>query len=221
MNEKVIDKIRKLLEMTTENGCSENEAMVAALKAQKLMAEYDIDLIDVKSDIKSMTEEIGEERVDTTLNGNFSTKWKIQLASIIAANFRCKVYTHSTNIIIFYGHKSDAKIAGDVFKFLFMTGTKLGAKHYRETKKAGKSTRGAATTYLLGFCKGIEEVLGKQCRALMIVTSPEVEKAWIEKSKRMGHKKVCYNQSYDKDSYEQGRTDGRATANARSLEGGE
>lgn len=221
MNEKVIEKIRKLLEMTEENGCSENEAMVAALKAQKLMAEYDIDLIDVKSDSKSMTEEIGEERVDTTLKGNFSTKWKIQLASIIAANFRCKVYTCGTNTIVFYGHRSDAKIAGDVFKFLFMTGTKLGVKHYRQVKKEGKSTRGAATTYLLGFCDGIKEVLGKQCRALMIVTSPEVEEGWLEKSKNFGHKKTRYNQSYDRDSYEQGKSDGRATANARSLEGGE
>lgn len=219
--EKIIDKIRKLLEMTTENGCSENEAMVAALKAQKLMAEYDIDIVDVKSDIKSMTEEISEEKVDTTLNGNFSTKWKIQLASVIAANFRCKVYTIGTSMVVFYGHKSDAKIASDVFKFLFITGTKLGAKHYRETKKAGKSTRGAATTYLLGFCKGIEEVLGKQCRALMIVTSPEVEEGWLERSKYFGRKTTRYNQSYDRDSYERGRTDGRATANARSLEGGE
>jgi hypothetical protein len=219
--EKIIDKIRKLLEMTTENGCSENEAMVAALKAQKLMAEHDIDIVDVKSDIKSMTEEIGEERVDTTLNGHFSTKWKIQLASIIAANFRCKVYGCGTNIVVFYGHKSDAKIAGDVFKFLFMTGTKLGVKYYRDASKAGKYVKGAATTYLLGFCKGIEEVLGKQCRALMIITSPEVEEGWLEKSKNFRHKTTHYNQSYDKDTYEQGRTDGRATANARSLEGGE
>lgn len=221
MNEKIIEKIRKLHEMTEENGASENEAMVAALKAQKLMAEYDIDLIDVKSDIKSMTEEIGEEWVDTTLKGNFSTKWKTQLAGIIAANFRCKVYMHGNNTVVFYGHKSDAKIAGDVFKFLFMTGTKLGVKHYRQVKKEGKNTRGAATTYLLGFCEGIKEVLGKQCRALMIVTSPEVEEGWLERSKSFRHKTARYNQSYDKDSYEKGRTDGRATANARSLEGGE
>lgn len=94
-------------------------------------------------------------------------------------------------------------------------------KHYRQIKKEGKSTRGAATTYLLGFCDGIKEVLGKQCRALMIVTSPEVEEGWLEKSKNFGHKKTRYNQSYDRDSYEQGKSDGRATANARSIEGGE
>lgn len=221
MNEKIIEKIRKLLEMTEENGCSEAEAMTAALMAQKMMAKYDIDIVDVKSDVKNMTEEIGEMVVDTTLKGNFSTKWKIQLAGIIATNFRCKVYMQGANFVIFYGHKSDAKIAGDVFKFLFMTGTKLGVKHYKQVKKEGKPTRGAATTYLLGFCDGIKEVLGKQCRALMIVTSPEVEEGWIEKSKSFKHRSLSYNQSYDARSYEQGRVDGRATANARSLEGGE
>lgn len=217
--EKIIEKIRKLLEMTEENGASENEAMVAALKAQKLMAEYDIDLIDVKDE--KITEEICEERVDTTLEGNYSTKWKIQLACIIANNFRCKVYTVGPNTVVFYGHKSDAKIAGDVFKFLFMTGTKLGVKHYRQAKKESKPTCGAATTYLLGFCAGISEVLGKQCRALMIVTSSEVEESWKEKSSKMRCKTQRYNQSYDEDSYEQGKSDGRATANARSIERGE
>lgn len=219
VNEKVIEKIRKLLEMTTENGCSENEAMVAALKAQKLMAEYDLELIDIKTE--KITEEIGEERVDTTVKVHASTKWKLSLAVIIAKNFRCKVFTEGTNLVVFYGFKSDAKIAGNVFKFLFETGTKLGMKYYRQLCKEDKNTRGAANTYLTGFCKGIEEVLGKQCKALMIVTSPEVEESWKEKSAFMRRKSSKLNCSYDRSHYEQGRTDGRATANARSLKGGE
>lgn len=219
VNEKVIEKIRKLLEMTTENGCSENEAMVAALKAQKLMAEYDLELIDIKE--KNTTEEIGEEAVDTTVKVHASTKWKLGLAVTIAKNFRCKVFTQGTNLVIFYGYKSDAKIAGNVFKFLFETGTKLGMKYYKQLCKEGKNTRGAANTYLTGFCKGIEEVLGKQCKALMIVTSPEVEESWKEKSAHMRSKSSKLNCSSDKTHFEQGRVDGRMTANARSLEGGE
>lgn len=217
--EKIIEKIKKLLEMTEERGASENEAMIAALKAQKLMAEYGIELTDIKDENQRVTEEICEEAVDTTLKGHFSTKWKAQLACIIAENFRCKVYLCGTNNVVFYGYKSDAKIAGDVFKFLFNTGTKLGVKHCRQCKKEGKPTRGAATAYLLGFCKGIDEVLGKQCRALMIVTSPEVEESWKEKSSNFRSKNMKYNASSDTSHFEQGKIDGRAVANARSIEG--
>lgn len=214
--EKAIDKVRKLLAVANDKGATEAEAMTAALMAQKLMAKYDIDILDVEE--KKTAEEIGEEVVDTTLKGHFSTKWKTQLATTIARNFRCKVYTNGSNTVVFYGRKSDTKIAGDVFKFLFHTGTKLGMKYSRQCAKEGKPTRGAATTYLLGFCKGIDEVLGKQCKALMIVTSPEVEEGWKEKSMFMRTKYTTYNISVDKSHYEQGRVDGRMTANARSLE---
>lgn len=214
--EKAIEIVKKLLAVANDKGATEGEAMTAALKAQEIMAKYDIDIIDVEGE--KTTEEIGEEIVDTTLKGHFSTKWKSQLAGTIANNFRCKVYTCGPNTVIFYGRKSDAKIAGDVFKFLFHTGTKLGVKYSRQCKKEGKETRGAATTYLLGFCKGIDEVLGKQCKALMIITSPEVEEGWKEKSMFMRTKRVTYNTSADAAHYEQGRVDGRATANSRSLE---
>lgn len=215
--EKAIEIVRKLLAKANDKGATESEAMQAALKAQEIMAKYDIDIIDVEGE--KTTEEIGEEVVDTTLKGHFSTKWKTQLAATIANNFRCKVYTCGPNTVIFYGRKSDAKIAGDVFKFLFHTGTKLGMKYSRQCKKEGKDTRGAATTYLLGFCKGIDEVLGKQCKALMIVTSPEVEEGWKEKSMYMRTKRTNFNMSHDVSHYEQGRVDGRMTANARSIEG--
>ena len=53
--EKIIAKIRKLLEMTQENGASENEAMVAALKAQKLMAEYNLNIADITTENEHTT----------------------------------------------------------------------------------------------------------------------------------------------------------------------
>lgn len=53
--EKIIAKIRKLLNMTQENGASENEAIMAALKAQKLMAEYNINIADIETCDDSMT----------------------------------------------------------------------------------------------------------------------------------------------------------------------
>ena len=217
MNEKIIEKIRKLLEMTQENGASENEAMVAALRAQELMAKYNIDLIDVQG-VHTSEEEICDIMINMTEYEHVSTKWSIRLAGIIAGNFRCKVYTIGKSTVVFYGFKTDAKIASDVFKFLFNTGLKLAPKYYRQCKKEGKPTKGAASSYLIGYCQGIADVLEKQCVALMIVTSPKVEESWKEKSSGWKKTKVNFKNS-DADAYSAGRTDGRATANARSIEG--
>lgn len=40
--ESVIDKIKALFERTTENGCTEAEAIAAALMAQRLIVRYDV-----------------------------------------------------------------------------------------------------------------------------------------------------------------------------------
>ena len=46
--ENIISKIQKLLNVSKENGASENEAMVAAERAQKLLSEHKLSLKDVE-----------------------------------------------------------------------------------------------------------------------------------------------------------------------------
>ena len=48
--ESVLNRIQKLLKMSTENGASENEAMQAADKAQKLLQEHNLSIADIKDD---------------------------------------------------------------------------------------------------------------------------------------------------------------------------
>lgn len=212
--EKIINKIRKLLEMTEENGCSENEAMVAALKAQKLMAEYNLTVADI-GDAEAKKQTIAEVSCDA----GKGDKWKYRLANIIATNFCCKNYIVDRRYIVFYGYEKDAKIATEVFKFLFNTGNKLADRCYYEYYKRGENTKGVKNTYLIGFCQGIYEVLGKQCTALALVVPKEVKESFDEK---MAGAKTINNKltmNHDSRAYEMGRADGRSTANARSLEG--
>jgi hypothetical protein len=199
--------------MTQENGASENEAMVAALKAQKLMAEYNLNIADIETKDEGAT--IAEEMFECG-NGD---KWKYGLANIIATNFRCKTYFMGKSHVVFYGYESDAKIALDVFKFLFNTGNKLADKCYYEYYKKGENTRGVKNSFLIGFCEGIKDVLGKQCVALMIVTPEEVEQSWKEKSSTMKTTNSGLTHNNDTRAFEKGRQEGRNTANARSIEG--
>jgi hypothetical protein len=134
-------------------------------------------------------------------------------------NFCCKTFVIGKRYIVFYGYEKDAKIAAEVFKFLFNTGNKLADRCYYDYYKRGENTRGVKNTYLMGFSQGISEVLGKQCRALMIVTPKEVTESFEEMAKGFGnlHSKVQMNG--DRRAYDKGVSDGRSTANARSLEG--
>lgn len=211
--EKIISKIRKLLAMTEENGCSEGEAMTAALMAQKLMAEHNLTIADIDDDTsKGKIVEVGYE-------AGTKYKWKYRLANIIAVNFCCKVYTVGNSSIVFYGYENHAKIASDVFKFLFNTGIRLANNYYYQCYKDGRETVGVKNTFLAGFCDGIQEVLGQQCRALMLITPKEVEESFAEKMKGSKTRRLTMKINRDASAYNDGKLEGKFAANARSLEG--
>lgn len=86
--EKILNKIKNLLDLANNNP-NENEAIAAALKAQELMAKYNIELdqLDDKKETREIVEEIYHQSDKHEMR-----KWKIGLADIIAQNFRCKVY---------------------------------------------------------------------------------------------------------------------------------
>lgn len=219
--DKMVEKISNLLDLANNNP-NENEALAAALKAQELMAKYHIELADLDHDAGI---EIVEESCKVDVSG--PSKWKVKLANIIAENFCCKVYhkeergifTKTTrNYVVFYGYEHDAKIAREVFTFLFETGIKLARHEYYVAKKAGKYTKYVMNTYLMGFCEGIREVLAKQCTALMVVTPKEVIDSYNEMSQGFKTQRSRVTIGSDSGVYERGIRDGKDVANARSIE---
>lgn len=211
--EKAIEIVKKLLATANDKGASENEAMTAALKAQEIMAKYDIQMVDVEGDTSS--DEIVESIVEVG-NGN---KWKFQIANIVANNFCCKVYCMGTSRIVFYGYKKHADITREVFTYLFNTGNKLADRCYAEYYYKGEPTKGVKNTFLLGYCLGIKDVLEKQCTALAIVTPKEVVEAYNEKMEGATTRKTTLKTSYNRDAYEKGIAQGRSVANSRAIEG--
>lgn len=213
--EKILNKIKNLLDLANNNP-NENEAIAAALKAQELMAKYNIELDQL--DDKKETREIVEE-VYYQSDKHEMRKWKIGLAGIIAQNFRCKVYFMNKNNVVFYGYKEDAKIALNVFTYLYEIGNKFAVRYYNKCKKEGKETRGVMNTYLVGFKDGVAEVLEKQCTALMIVTPKEVTESFEEMTSGWKTVKSTLRLSGDTSAYSNGKSDGRDMATARNIEG--
>lgn len=174
-NEKIIEKIKKVLELSKNNPSIE-EAKSAALKAQRLMAEYHISMTEIEA-IEDV-ENIVEERLDIG-TGN---KWKYTLSSIIAKNFRCKYFYYGKSSVVFYGYEEDAKIAAMTFKLLFEVGNKEVVKYYQKERQkyideynVRFDGRGIKNAFLNGYLIGIKEALEKQCTSLMIVVPKKVE----------------------------------------------
>lgn len=213
--EKILNKIKNLLDLSTSP--NEHEAKAAALKAQELMAKYDIDSQSVV-DTTSYIDEICHIFCES--DGKHSMKkWKVLLAPVIADNFRCKLYFHG-NSVVFYGYKRDAEIASEVFKFLFTTGNKLAVRYYNACKKAGKSTKGIMNTYLSGFAAGVKEDLEKQCTALMIITPKEVTDQFEDLSKNWETKRFSMSRAADAEAFATGKKEGKSVSAGKHIEGG-
>ena len=213
---KIVEKISNLLDLAGNNP-NENEALAAALKAQELMAKYHIELAEVTRN-RGEQEEIVTERCHADKMSGMS-KWKRTLAHIIAENFCCKTYLVGMKDVAFYGYQQDAQIAKQVFMFLFETGNRLARRQYNKAKKEGRYTKYVQNTYLMGFCAGIKEVLGKQCTALMVVVPQEVNDAYavMAQNFRTIHNRIRADNSGS--DYEQGVRDGKDTVSAKMLEG--
>lgn len=215
-NEKILEKIKNLLDLANHNP-NENEAIAAALKAQELMAKYDVELEQL--DEKAETREIVKEVYRQTGKHEMK-KWKWGLAGIIAKNFRCKYFALNKSDVVFYGYKEDAKIALQVFTYLYEIGNKFAVRKYNETKKQGLSTQGVMNTYLVGFRDGVRSVLEKQCTALMIVTPKEVTDSYEVIARSFGKFSACTSiLGKNNKIYEDGKFDGKSAAQANAIEG--
>lgn len=210
--EKILSKIRKALALAGDNP-SEEEAKAAALKAQELMAKYNVTLTDAEEDQKL-------EFSESSFSCGVDNQWKYSLASVISRNFRCHHYWLGKRNLVFYGYKVDCEIARDVFGMLFKVCKK------RMTQVADKAyveygtSKGVRYSYTRGFVQGVKEVLDKQCTALMIVTPTEVTESFEEMSKDWKCMSVSLKGAdrFDRDSYNQGIRDGKDAMNSRAIE---
>ncbi len=211
-----VELIKQLLSLS-KSKVNAHEAQVAALKAQQIMAKYNISLTDVETEEQSETIEAA-----TPIETGAGRKWKYTLAAIVASNFKCKVFgIKENNTICFYGYSSDTQVAAEVFKFLFKHGDKMAAKEVREIKKKGRDSHGVYNTYLCGFCHGLQSALDAQCKALQLVVPKEVIESYDnfrqsgiwQQNKRSG---IKYQPNTD--SYNNGYREGRTAMQRRELD---
>jgi len=187
--EKVIQRIVKLLAVTEEHGATQNEAISAALQAQRLIVENDV------SD-----EELygGSQRELKSVYSEFvrGKRWRGWLAQAIADNFRCKSYMawrgkgHDREYArVFYGYDLDAQAALLTYEKLAVVGERLASQFARDERRLFGTAKGVKNHFLAGFVDGVRSELAKQSIALLVVTPREVEEGFKDIEKGFSQRK--------------------------------
>jgi len=131
--ESILKRIQKLLKMSIENGASENEAMLAADKAQKLLQEHNLSIADIKDDSQAEPMDSEDVEVDRDL-------WKGYIRNATAKLYFCKTYTtmkldkhyRKVKVITFVGRKSNRLVATEMCKYFINTIDRLAIEEFKE-----------------------------------------------------------------------------------------
>jgi len=211
-NERIVDKIKKLLAKADSNkNSNEHEVEAAALMAQRLMAKYGVDVDEI--DLQEM-----QEIVTGELNISKHRSWKYRLSGVIADNFRCKKYFTTRKgscKLKFIGQKHDVAIANEMYVFLYKIGHRNASKLEKKIREECGTAKGVYISYTEGFVNGLREKLEEQCRALMIITLPEVEAEYQEIAKGFEGKglRTRTTDKFNQKAYVQGKYDGKYSLN--------
>lgn len=212
-NSKIIEKIKGLLALGDKSrNTEEAEAEAALLKAQELMAKYNISVEMTEDEKIAYSHEVCESK--------WNMGFRKPLAVIIANNFRCKTYLRGNGgAVVFFGHTTDARIAREAFEFAYAFAMKEGNRCYNKNYQMGRPTQGVFNSYVKGFLRGLKDKLGEQSTALMIVTPPDVKEQYEDMSKNFGKGSGGIRDTgFDREAYQQGITDGRTVMNGRRLD---
>jgi len=190
MNNSVVDKIQKLLRLASENNPSTEEAAAALAKAQQLMMEHDLELLDVEE--KPAPDEFSKHFVAEPFDRAPTSQ--ILIAQILEEHFHVKVIyaplwveggMYSTVRIDrqgktigrqeipefafkpkgkrgmqLIGRKSNLLIAEYVFDFLTWEFEQLWSRHQQETGKGSYAKR----DFVRGLYEGLKQRLRDERR---------------------------------------------------------
>ena len=168
--ESVLKRIQKLLQMSTENGASENEAMLAADKAQKLLQEHNLSIADIKDDSQVEPMESEDVEVDRDL-------WKGYIRNATAKLYFCSTYsimkldTHykRVKVVTFVGRKSNRMVATEMCKYFINTVERLADEEFREVP----GSRAAINKMAHAFKQGAASKLSSRLRKRYEEIAPE------------------------------------------------
>lgn len=151
--EDVIRRIRKLLEMRVDRGCTPAEAARAAAHVERLLEEHQLSLFDVEA--RTFDEGITTERLP--LEQRRTSQWVCDLAFAVAKPHDCEWFVNrrqewgrTTELTVcFVGHASDAAVARYLYAFLSRVLQEMADRDGRAAGRSGHGLIRFRTSYLM------------------------------------------------------------------------
>jgi hypothetical protein len=221
---KIIEKIEKLIALSGSD--NENEAKAAMLKAQELIAKYEIETDRINPGRQK------ERPVVSFTSPSFRDDWVIDLSSLIAGNFRCesiisKSFHNSGGAfrIRFFGFEEDAEVSINVFNYAVKVIRNRMATLRAIYNDAGRNFgRNEKMNYVDGFCSGLyknfEEQKNQSESFALALLVPEEVKAFVENIPGIGtYESRDYERNHESSLLRQyGYIDGKNFQNAGDKE---
>jgi hypothetical protein len=230
--DKLIDKVRKLLALSKSP--NEHEATLAMEKAQEILKTYNLTLTEVE--VKNI--------VERRIKMGKLTKWKIHLASAVAAGFDTKLYMLGTQYLVFCGTKVDTEVSEYAYEYLKGTVEALLKSYVSEMRKPKTDSELAikalgididkkpvknATSYAYGIVLALEIKIKEFAAKKAVMPAPlgstdliplknlELQKYWEEKMEKASAE-FGTRQELDEEAFKQGHKDGESISLHRGVE---
>ena len=205
MSEKIINKIKNLMELAQDNP-SDEEGQTALLMAQKLMLKHDVSLSQVELHQNENKFETGEA---VGRSASVLRWWEKDMSVIISTNFRCYAVQErdrrtETSYLIFFGEKKDAEMAAKVYDVTLMY------LRYRIKRLPDKSPA-YKNSYIRGFILSLGKRFEKQVEeyGLIVLPKKEVLEDLHKRFQNLGKAKTERPQhGFDREAFEEGKNHG-------------
>lgn len=211
-NNSVIELIKKLSAMTEENGATEAEALIAAMKMQKLKAKYNIELEELKQD---EFEAIGE---DITTEYTRLPVYLENLIAYLSKAFDCRVIRNRKNYkvnFIIVGLNNDVAMCSHFYTYL----SRVLVNESKGRKNKNAFCRGMIHSIMekLSPKKEEQEVSNTQ-KNIIIYKDAAINKYIAAKIGKTHTRSSVYTRR-DDNAYNEGREKGRSVSLSNPIKG--
>ena len=115
----VLNKVRNLLNKTTERGASEAEAEVAIKMVHKLLEQHNLSMMDAVETQEDLRLDVMHLTTGKVRGVAYGKAWVVELAPAVAKACYCKtLFVKHGEKVIFIGSKNDVHAAHDLFQYL-------------------------------------------------------------------------------------------------------
>lgn len=227
-NEKIIDKIKCLLNQTVANGCTEEEAKTAFAMARKLMIKYKIS----ENKIKTNNE---DDILKMELHYDCNVSWIYSLLKVFLDNFSVMHFMINRQDKLhccLFGIEVDVKCIETLMSCAYNYVLEASEKYLQEYIEIfGVKDDSIKSSFRIGFIKGLSDKYIEQNKtlnseeALMVIPDKKVKDEFEEYTKDFEQQEIEYSETFNRDTtdflamqagYNEGRTFGTT-----ALKGGD